>query len=49
MMIALISTVHPDFTAAFWTKLYYGDKRGWKYTEGEINIMNYMIIGNLDF
>ena len=30
--------VHHCYTAAFWIKLYFGDKRGWQYIEGEIYI-----------
>jgi hypothetical protein len=28
-----VRTVHPPYIAAFWTKLYFCDKKGWQYIE----------------
>jgi hypothetical protein len=45
----LLYTVHPPYTAAFWTKLYLGDKREETQFCGKNFHINYMSFGNLYF
>ena len=34
--VLFLNILHPCYTTASWTKLYFGNKRGWQYIEGEI-------------